>query len=261
MMKPKKALSLFWILLAASTIQPVLAGEWYLVGNIGESTFQDIDRTLGGFRPALGVTGTPADFFGTDPAAGLVGDYQAGTFGPTVDTDDADTIWRIGGGYQISSNFAVELAYVDAGQAEINSIISLVPPDLILDPSPPPVHETVVFEASGVEVSGVGQYSITEKFQVLGRLGVIYLEQETTNRIRFDPVDPSAPGFGPVLLDGFGSDREESEFKPLVGLGLQYQVLEPMAIRVEWMRYLDAIDLGSSEEDIDSLSLGVRYAF
>jgi opacity protein-like surface antigen len=250
MMKPKKALSLFWIPLVASTIQPVLAGEWYLVGNIGESTFQDIDRTLGGFRPALGVTGTPADFFGTDPAAGLVGDYQAGTFGPTVDTDDSDTIWRIGGGYQLSSNFAVELAYVDAGQAEINSISSIVvPPDLVLDPLPPLIRETVAFEASGIEISGLGQYPITEKFQVLGRLGVIYLEQKTTRRRAFGVMDIPVP------------DSEERNFKPLIGVGLQYQILEPMAIRVEWMRYLDAVDLGNSEEDIDSLSLGVRYSF
>lgn len=44
-------------------------------------------------------------------------------------------------------------------------------------------------------------------------------------------------------------------------MGLEYQVLEPLAVRLEWVRYLDAIDLGNSKEDIDSLSLGVRFSF
>lgn len=75
-------------------------------------------------------------------------------------------------------------------------------------------------------------------------------------------MDPAEPGLGrPLITHNPVLDSQESDFRPLVGMGLEYQVLEPLAVRLEWVRYLDAIDLGNSKEDIDSLSLGVRFSF
>lgn len=261
-MTPMRGLAVLALCAATLPVFPAIAGEWYLVGNLGEATYQDIDKNQTG-NALAGVPWAgdpPADIVVSDPALGVGGDGNIILPDPQIDKDDTDTTWRIGGGYQVNPHLAVEVAYVDAGEATVSTSGALIY-GLTLHPSPPAVRETITHEATGIEVSGLGQYPLTERLQVLGRLGIIYLEQETTSRIRFDPVDPSAPGFGPVLQNGLGMDRKKSEFKPLVGVGMQYQVMEPLAIRLEWMRYLDAIDLGSSEEDIDSLSLGVRYAF
>ena len=262
-MTPMKGFSVLALCAATLPALPVVAGDWYLVGNLGEATYKDIERDQRGnalIGSPWAVPGDPLDILVTAPAQGIGADTGGEIIAPGLqaDKDDTDTTWRIGGGYQVNAYFAVEVAYMDAGEAKVEA--TLVGP--AFTPAPPFYQrETITYEATGVEVSGLGQYPISERFQVLGRLGIIYLEQEMSSRIRFDPVDPSAPGFGPVLLDGLGSDRERSDFKPLVGVGLQYQVLEPLAVRLEWMRYLDAIDLGSSEKDIDSLSLGIRYAF
>ena len=110
-------------------------------------------------------------------------------------------------------------------------------------------------------MSGLGKYPLTEKLHVLGRLGVIYLERERSSRVAFDPIDQPAFGFGPVLIPGFGSDSEESSFKPVFGAGIQYQVFESGAARLEWTRYQDAIYRGTSEDVIDSLTVGLRYSF
>lgn len=64
-----------------------------------------------------------------------------------------------------------------------------------------------------------------------------------------------------MLIPGFGSDSEESSFKPVFGAGIQYLVFEAVAVRLEWTRYQDAIDLGNSEDDIDSFTVGLRYQF
>lgn len=171
---------------------PCLAGDWYLVANVGESTFNDL-RSSSAVAPfAIG----PA-LIALDPGGGFV----ASAADIQVSKDDTDTLWRIGGGYQINDYFAVEAAYVDAGEADVETTLG---PGAAFAPVPSvSLRETVTYEASGIEVSGLGQYPVTEKLHVLGRLGVIYLERKRSSRVAFDPIDqPAWAGAHPRIWVG-----------------------------------------------------------
>lgn len=234
------------------TAVPAIAGDWYLVASIGESTFNDLKP-----RSAVGPF-----LFGS--GSGAIGS-GGGISGPVADIriskDDTDTYWRVGGGYQVNDYFAIEAAYLDAGQADVE--VSLGAGETFAPVPPPTLRTTVTYKMSGIEVSGLGRYPATEKVHVFGRLGVVYLERERSSRVAFDTIGQPIPGagFGPVLLPGFAPASEDSRVKPLFGVGIQYQVLESVSARLEWTRFQDAIDSGNSEEDIDSLTVGLSYSF
>jgi opacity protein-like surface antigen len=149
-------------------------------------------------------------------------------------------------------------AYVDAGEA--GAEVTITPGTSL---SPVSIRQSVQYEASGIEVSGLGQYPVTDKFYVLARLGVIYVERQQSSRVALQPVlEPGQPPFGFIGLPIFpAADTKKSTFKPVIGAGIQYQVFEAVAARLEWTRYQDAIDLGNSENDIDSFTVGFRYQF
>ncbi|MCR9184731.1 MAG: outer membrane beta-barrel protein [Halieaceae bacterium] len=234
------------------TALPAMAGEWYLVASMGESTFNDL-KSSSAVDPFL---------FGS--GSGAIGS-GGGIFVPAADIqiykDDTDTFWRVGGGYQVNSHFAIEAAYLDAGEADVE--VSLGGAGAAFAPVPPPtLRTTVTYKMSGIEVSGLGRYPVTEKFNVFGRLGVVHLERERSSRVAVDAIEqPATPGFGPVLLPGFAPESKDSRVKPLFGVGIQYQILESVAARLEWTRFQDAIDRGNSEEDVDSLTVGLSYRF
>ncbi|MEM1152701.1 MAG: outer membrane beta-barrel protein [Pseudomonadota bacterium] len=245
--------------LAVIAAPRVFASDWYLVGNVGESTFHDIEQRnfTAVLRRSLAPAGPPndtqSDPFGVGPVI---------VFDPSdaeVERDKKDVFWRIGGGVQLNDYLAVEAAYLDAGKASIDTryratFFTSVPDLLLLD--------DVSYDASGIEVSALLQYPILDNLQVLGRVGAVYVKQETTRR-----VGNNLPALGPLdagrypVTQNRASSSDQKHGRPVLGVGLQYQVLEALALRLEWMRYVNAIDVGAGHEDLDSLSLGMRFTF
>ncbi len=87
----------------------------------------------------------------------------------------------------------------------------------------------------------------TEKFSLLGRVGVIYAESDA----RFGRT-------GAVAVADSSPSEHEASYK--YGLGLQYAFTESLAMRAEAERYRinDAV---GNDGDIDLVSLGLVYRF
>lgn len=245
------ALSALYFSLSALTALPAMAGDWYLVANVGQSTFNDL-------KPSSAVA-----LFASGSGSVDIGTF-GGIFVPAanvqISSDDTDSFWRVGGGHQINDYFAIEAAYMDAGEVDVE--VSLGADEAFATALLPTLRTTLSYKASGIEVSGLGRYLMTEKFHVLTRVGVVYLERERSSRVAFNPIEqPAFSGIGTPVLSGFAPDGKSSRVKPLFGVGIQYQVLDSVAARLEWTRFQDAIDYGDSEGDVDSFTAGLSYQF
>jgi OmpA-OmpF porin, OOP family len=141
-----------------------------------------------------------------------------------ISCDDADTGWKIFGGYQFNRNFAAEVAYTDLGETKFS------------DPT-----DSVTFRPTALEVVGVGMYPFPEGFTLYGKLGFYRAETK--------------------LDSTFGFSEKDSNTDVTFGLGGRYDFNRNFAVRVEWQRYMDVggDDIGTS--DIDMLSVGVLWKF
>jgi OmpA-OmpF porin, OOP family len=85
--------------------------------------------------------------------------------------DADDTAFKVFGGYNFNQNFAVELAYFDAGKP--NQDIGVGNLEVALD---------------GINVSAVGRVPLGDVFTLFGKLGYASYDGEITGRIGGQPV-------------------------------------------------------------------------
>jgi OmpA-OmpF porin, OOP family len=104
--------------------------------------------TATGFVAALAMAGPAAAQLYIGATIGQA-EYKEGCLG-TGECDDADTAWRILGGFQFNKFFAVELGYYDFGEASSG---------------------TAKLEAEAFELVAVGSFHFTDRFSVYGKLG------------------------------------------------------------------------------------------
>lgn len=129
------------IVLLATATAPTFAGNVYVVGSVGLSTF-DIDKNeLDNVLTTVGVTGLSSSL------------------------DKRDTGYKVQVGYQFNQNFALEGGYVDLGKASYSANYT-------------GGSATANVEASGLNVSALGIMPINESFSVFGKLGVIRAKVE-----------------------------------------------------------------------------------
>src|SRR5918999_616226 len=74
--------------------------------------------------------------------------------------DEKDTSWKIFGGYQFNRNLAIELGYINFGEATASG------------PTPPFGTTSVKFESTAFELVGVGSMPIADRFSIFGKLGL-----------------------------------------------------------------------------------------
>lgn len=269
MTSPLSISSIPVVILSALLVFPVHADEgWYIGISAGESRYDGIKPSS--LSDPVGIVGIDGPPLPIDPILNIP-DFDGPAFIPvnfTVDTDDEDTGWKLSAGYRFNKHLAVEASYVDAGEAEITmstqpalattegDFLVMAPVDPVFSLS---TTESTKIKARGFDISALGSYPLSENFSVLARLGLVYSEVETSSKISTD-ISGGGPIFsGQPLSLSFKS--EESEFNPVAGLGIQYRISSIFSVRLEWTRYLDAIDLGQSEEDLDNYTLGIFYHF
>ncbi len=153
----------------------------------------------------------------------------------SIADDDRSTGYKIFGGYQFNKYFAVEGGYFDLGNFGFNA--TTLPAGTL----------SGNIKLKGLNLDLVGTLPITEKFSVLGRVGVNHA----------DAADSFA-GTGAVNVLNPNPSKRDTNFK--VGLGLQYAFTEALAMRAEVERYRinDAV---GNKGDIDLISLGLIYRF
>lgn len=147
--------------------------------------------------------------------------------------DDKDNNWKIFGGYQFNKYLAFELGYIDAGEISASG------------PTPPFGTSSLVVETTLMEMVVVGFWPFADRFSVYGKLGVYRADTDVT-------------ASNTVL----GSLSEsDSNTGPTFGVGVRFDILRNLAVRLEWQRY-DNIEAGDfGEADADAIGVGLQWKF
>lgn len=114
-----------------------LAGNWYVVGSVGQSEVQDTNK--GEIDAALASI----------PVTGL-----------SSSMDDTDTGYKLQLGYKFTPNWAIEGGYVDLGKFKYDATFA-------------GGTANAEIKVTGWNIAAVGTYPINEQFSVFGKLGVI----------------------------------------------------------------------------------------
>ena len=169
----------------------------------------------------------------------IISALQSSGLPSTISDTDRDTAFKLFGGYKFNKNFAVEGGYFDLGKFSYTATT--------LAPALPGTLNGSA-RISGLNIDAVGFLPFTEKFSAFARLGLNYAQ-----------VKDSFSSTGAVATPANGSPSKDSaNYK--IGLGVQYDLTESLAMRVEAERYRvdDAI---GNKGDVDMYSLGLVYRF
>jgi len=153
------------------------------------------------------------------------GGYIGVGFGKVdIDTETFDdpTGFELIGGYKFNDNLAIEVSYVDFGEASDNE-----PPEWKIT-------------ANSLAVGVVGIAPITEQFEVFGKIGFHSWD-----------IEFKESGFG-ILAEDDGSDIFYS-------LGANYKVNNQFSLGVSYSNY--TLEPEGEDEDITLLSLNGKYYF
>lgn len=147
------------------------------------------------------------------PAFAAEGFYVGGSMGQAeiknlceavttpVSCEDANTGYKVFGGYTVNKNFGIEAAYVNMD--EIFKVTDGV--------------EILTFDLDGFSITGVGMAPVSEKLTLFGKIGLFFWDFNVR------------PDLG----------TNDSYNEVMVGLGAQYHFTPQVGARVEWERYKD----------------------
>lgn len=140
--------------------------------------------------------------------------------------DDSDVGFRVGGGYQIDSMFGAEGGYMNLGKFTVKEAFGS--------------HK---LKSHGPYAAATLRMELMPKFDFVGKLGAFYAMSKTT-------------------CTGSGCDYSSvkgNKLKPVVGLGLQYEVMKGLSVGGS----VDITEIDDSQDSSGATLIGaaVRYAF
>lgn len=195
------------------------SGKFYVLGSVGQSKV-DIGDVEDDLKEMAGV-------FETIPG-----------FRASTDSDDADTSFGIGAGYQFHKNFAVEAFYRDYGKATASYYAT----------------DDVDFASADVEVTSAGfgigivaSYPVADSVSIFGRLDAVNMDTEGEGVFRSSFT-------GTELLSA-----DDSKFKIGFGVGAQYDFGAGFGVRLDLQRV--EAELEGDKYDIDTIGLTLVKAF
>ena len=156
--------------------------------------------------------------------------------------DDGASPWSALVGYRFMKYVAVELGYIDLGNADYTGIVS--------DGLDTAGRVKAQWEASGWPVSVLGIWPINNEWEVFGRVGLFMGDV----KLKAKAVD----GLGDMLVRGNASNNS-NEF--IGGAGVNFNFLEKWTARAEWqaMPSLGNDDTGSG--DWNNIQASILYRF
>lgn len=137
--------------------------------------------------------------------------------------DDNDTAWKLYGGYQFNSNFAVEAFYADFGENSATVTVSGTP-------------VTATAEVSSLGIVGVGILPVSDNIDLFAKVGLYRWDADVKSTV------------------GFSDDDDGVDV--MFGLGASYAVTEHLKARVEWEHFSDV-----DADGIQLLSAGLAFSF
>lgn len=189
------------------------ATGWYAGGSVGSSRATIDDERI---------------------RSGLAGQGLATS---SIDDRERDTAFKLFGGYQFNRYFGVEAGYFDLGKFGYTA------------------HTTPAGSLAGdITVKGlnldlVGSYPLTERFSVLGRVGVI------TGR-----TEGAFSASGAARVPYAGTQTSERFTNAKFGAGVAYAFTDALSMRLEAERYRIHDSVGN-HGDVDVVSVGLVYRF
>jgi OOP family OmpA-OmpF porin len=169
-------------------------------------------------------------------------DVSSADVGDPDTLDDTDTGIKLFGGVKINPNFAIELGYLNMGEA----VATYGPTN-------------ITAESSAFYLAAVGILPIDKQFEFFAKLGFHFWQTD------FNASGGGASGSG----DGDGTDL-------MFGLGLAYHFTEAVSMRVEFENYTNVGDgatltgkdpfgntatMNMDGEDVTFMGLGVVFSF
>ncbi|MFM9880669.1 MAG: outer membrane beta-barrel protein [Burkholderiaceae bacterium] len=203
-------------LLALLATTPLHAAEdegWYGGGSVGRSAASIDDARI--------VNGLASQGLATS----------------NISNQDRDTGYKLFGGYQFSRNIGIEAGYYDLGNFGYNATTL------------PAGNLQGEIKMRGLNLDLVGTLPLSERFSVLGRVGVHQAH-----------VKGAFAASGAVLLPYANANPSERSTDYKVGLGLSYALTDALSVRAEAERYRlkDAV---GNRGHVDLLSVGLVYRF
>ena len=160
---------------------------------------------------------TAAFFTAQSQAAGdwYVGGAVTQAFVDENGLDEDDTGGQVYGGYQFNDYFSLQANYYDFGKIE---------------------EGNNQLDVEGFGIAAIGYLPISERFRLLGKIGI---------------HDWDADRFGRVA----SQITDDSDTDAFYGVGLEYSFTDKLSLRTEVERYEVA------DFDVDAISVGLRYSF
>lgn len=171
------------------------------------------------------------DWYALAGAGQTKADIQNSAISPSfVGTiDNTDTGWKVGVGYQLHPNVAVELNYVDLGEAKAQGNVGAQ-------------SLTGTVEAKAVGLTVVGSLPLNPSLSLIGRLGMARWDNDTKATVGASSISDSDSGTDPTY-----------------GVGVQFSFSKTLGLRAEWERFTDIDEEGPSDVDLLSASLVFRF--
>ena len=204
-------------------------------------------------EPALGFyvgAGAGVSSFRGDFAS-QVDQAYAGT-GFTVDaatvTDDRDTAWKAYAGWRFHPYGAIEAAWLDFGEARTHYAIGV--------PNIGAATRDGRYRLSGAEVSALGIVPLGDRATVYAKAGALF------SQLKYD--ESGLNQFGEP--GSFSHTNRETKF--LWGLGGSFELVDSLAVRIEWQRAEDIgerfalTDSGNGRfEHVDMATIALQWRF
>lgn len=171
-------------------------------------------------------------YFGVSAGQASASDYCSDTGGLTVTScDDSDTSFRIFGGARITPNVGIEAAYVNLG-TYTGSVSGFGP------------AVRVETELTGFTVQGVGMVPFGNEFSLMGRVGIIF----------WDLNSSASASFASASVGDDGTDIA-------LGVGAQYKFARNFGLRADVDFYPDLGNSTTGEDNITAFSIGAVFSF
>jgi OOP family OmpA-OmpF porin len=148
--------------------------------------------------------------------------------------EQQDTAYRLFGGYQLNRNIAIEGGYFNLGKFTYSA-------------NAPSGTLNGKYEVEGIHLDLVGTAPLTDKFALLGRLGIQY----ANTRDAFN---------GTAVGGGINASPNERETNLKVGVGMQYAFTPNVLLRGEAERYRLKDGVGN-HGDVNVFSMSLVFPF
>jgi opacity protein-like surface antigen len=158
-------------------------------------------------------------------------------------------------GYQFMKYLAVELSYIDLGNANYRGSLECV--DIACTATAPTGTAKVQWEAQGWPVSVLGQWPVTDSWSVFGRVGVFIGDVKATAKL----VDASNGALVCGVVECARNHVSEGSTEFIGGVGTDYTFMDHWTARLEWQAMPSLGNNKTGDGNWNNIQASILYRF